>query len=100
MGRLHPTMNLLTTFIFVALQEPAEGKPLHPLIATTIFLVGFGVIALFIKNEESGKPSELANVMEGCFGCLGAILKFILFLAFIALVLFGIIKAVKYAWFF
>ena len=95
-------VDLLTTFI-AALQEPAEIKPLHPLITTTIFLVVFGILALIIKTNEE-KTSELEKSTEGAAGCFGAFFVLIfwigLVLGVIALVFFGIIKAIKYAWFF
>ena len=104
MGRLHPTMNLLTPSIVAVLQEPPEGKPLTPLVALTLVLVCFGFVGLMIRSQEqereTGRPSSTTNFLEGCAGCFLGIIKIAFFLGFIALVLFGIIKAVKYAWFF
>jgi len=102
-------VNLLTTFLFAALQEPAEIKPLHPLITTTIFLVFFGVLVLIARNEifktdKPAKPSEQETSIEVAAGCFGALFMFFfwigLALGVIALVFFGLIKAVKYVWFF
>lgn len=104
MGRLHPTMNLLTPSIVAVLQEPPEGKPVTPLVALTLVLVCFGFVGLMIRSQEqereTGQPSSTTNFLEGCAGCFLGIIKIAFFLGFIALVLFGIIKAVKYAWFF
>jgi len=97
------------TFLLAALQEPAEIKPLHPLITTTIFLVFFGVLVLIARNEifktdKPAKPSEQETSIEVAAGCFGALFMFFfwigLALGVIALVFFGLIKAVKYAWFF
>jgi len=93
MGRLHPTMNL---------QEK--------LITTAIFLVAYFILQFILvstasKTDKSGTPSEQLekSIKEaaGCFGgCLSLIFWIGLALGFIALVLYGIIKAIKYAWFF
>ncbi len=104
MDGLNPTMNLLTTCIVAAFQEPTEGKPLTPLVALILVLVCLGFIVLNIRSQEqeqaAGQPSSFAILLEGCLGCIGAIIKFAIFIAFVAAILFAVIKAVKYAWFF
>jgi hypothetical protein len=104
MDRLYPKMNLLTTSFVAAFQEPTAGKPLTPLVALTLLLVCGGFIVLIIRSQEqekaTGQNSSFTILLEGFLGCIGAIIKFAIFIAVVAAILFAVIKAVKYAWFF
>ena len=115
MGRDLTRMNS-TLFFIAVIQEAADQRLKGAITAVVMVLAFFGLIYLFlikippqdppvdaIPDENQRRPlgSPITNQIEGCIeGCIGSLFKLFFFLCILGGILFVIVKAVKFVWFF